>query len=171
MTDIRLNAEEARRTAHRDAVKGKVDREVNAKIAARTEQTTSAEANAMDNVAREFRGKAIGELASQDREVRRARVLARVAQIIDYVFFLVYGLLGIRLGLALIGARTGSGFVKLIHAITAPVYSMFEGTVSSPSLGGFTLALPIVIAIGVYALLHLGIKRLLRLIALRKTEI
>jgi len=44
--------------------------------------------------------------------------------------------------------------------------------VPSPSAeGGFTLALPIVIAIGAYLLLHAGIRWLLRVIAQRKTRI
>jgi hypothetical protein len=48
---------------------------------------------------------------------------------------------------------------------------MFRGIVSSPTAEGFTLALPIVIAILAYLVLHAGIKALLRLIAHRKTEI
>ena len=48
---------------------------------------------------------------------------------------------------------------------------MFNGIVESPSANGYTLAVPIVIAMLVYALLHFGIKRLLRLIGTRKTEL
>ena len=56
--------------------------------------------------------------------------------------------------------------------MTDPLYAPFRGIVASPKAeGGYTLALPIVIAIIVYALLHLGINKLLRLIAHRKTEI
>jgi hypothetical protein len=152
-------------------MKSQVDRDVNAKIAARTEQTTSAEAKEMDKVAGQFRGEAIDEVALKDREVRRARTLARVSQVIDYGFFVLYGLLGIRLVLTLIAARSGIGFVRVIRALTDPFYSMFNGIVASPSAGGFTLAVPIIIAITIYGLLHFGITRLLRLIAHRKTEI
>jgi uncharacterized protein YggT (Ycf19 family) len=125
----------------------------------------------MDKVAGRFRGKAIDEVVGTDREVRRARGLARTAQIIDYVFYVVYTLLAIRLVLALIAARSSSGFVQLIRAVTDPFYSLFRGIVASPSVGGFTLVLPIVIALIVYVLLHAGITRLLRLIAHRRTEI
>lgn len=164
-------ADEARRVAHHDSMKSQVDRDVNAKIAQRVEHSTSAEGLAMDKVATEFRGKAIGEVAGKDREVRRARVIARVSQVIDYVFFVVYGLLCVRLVLALIAARSSNGFVRAIKFVTDPFYAMFNGIVDSPSAGGFTLALPIVIAVGAYVLLHFGVRQLLRLIAHRKTEI
>jgi hypothetical protein len=166
-----LAADEARRVAHHEAMKSQVDRDVHEDIALRAEHSTSAEALQMDKVAGQFRGKAIDEVVGKDREVRRARVLARVSQVIDFLFFVVYSLLGIRLLLALIAARSGNGFVRLIHAVTQPFYAMFNGIVESPSANGYTLAVPIVIAMLVYALLHFGIKRLLRLIGTRKTEL
>ena len=171
MAETKLAADKARSAAHNLAMQTQVERDVNAGIAQRAEHTTTAEAQEMDRVAGAFRGKAIDEVVGKDREVRRARVLARISQIVDYVFFVVYALLGIRLVLALIAARSGSGFVRMIKFVTDPFYAMFNGIVASPSAGGYTLVLPIVIAIGVYVLLHLGVTRLLRLIAHRKTEI
>lgn len=171
MAETKLAADEARRVAHNLAMQTQVEKDVNAGIAQRAEHTTVAEAREMDRVAGDFRGKAIDEVVGKDREVRRARVLARISQIVDYVFFVVYALLGIRLVLGLIAARSGSGFVRAIKFVTDPVYAMFSGIVSSPTMGGYTLLLPIVIAIGFYVLLHLGVTRLLRLIAHRKTEI
>ena len=166
-----LAADEARRLAHHAAMKSQVDREVNDDIAQRAEHTTSAEALQMDKVAGQLRGKAIGEVVGKDLEVRRARALARVSQVIDFLFFVVYALLGVRLVLALIAARSGNGFVRLIHAVTEPFFAMFNGIVASPSAGGYTLVVPILIAIVVYALLHFGITRLLRLIGHRQTEL
>jgi hypothetical protein len=56
--------------------------------------------------------------------------------------------------------------------VTAPFYAPFRGIVGTPSVeGGFTLALPVLIAIVVYMLLHMGINGLLRMAAHRKTEI
>ena len=90
----------------------------------------------------------------------------------DYVFYLIYGLLAIRLVLGLMAANSSAGFVQLIRAVTNPFYAMFRGIVASPTTeGGFTLALPIAVAIVAYALLHQAIKALLRLIARRRTEI
>ena len=53
-----------------------------------------------------------------------------------------------------------------------PFYEPFRGIVSSPATGdGHTLVLPLVIAIIVYILLHLGINGLLRMFAQRKTAV
>lgn len=172
MDDDKLASEEARRDVQHNSVKSKVEGDVNASIAARAERTTPAEAEKMEAVAGEFRGKAIAAVVGTDREVERARGLARVSQVIDYLFFVVYALLAIRLVLALMAARSGAGFVQFIRAVTDPLYAPFRGIVASPTAeGGYTLALPIVIALVVYALLHAGINGLLRLIAHRKTEI
>jgi len=111
-------------------------------------------------------------VAANDREVSMARGLARGSGVIDYVFGLIYGLLAIRLVLALVAARSGNGFVRLIATVTDPFYGMFRGIVPSPSVdGGFTLVLPIIVALVAYALLHAAINGFLRMIAHRKTEI
>ena len=167
----RATTDEHRRAAQHGAMKSQVERDVNADIAERAENTTRAEAQEMDKVAGQFRGKAINEVVETDRAVSRARSLARLSQVIDYVFYIVYTLLAIRLVLALIAARSSNGFVQLIRTVTDPFYSLFRGIVESPTVGSLTLVWPIVIAIIVYALLHLGINGLLRLIAHRKTEI
>jgi uncharacterized protein YggT (Ycf19 family) len=98
--------------------------------------------------------------------------VARISQVIDYVFFIIYALLAIRLILALLAARRSAGFVQFIFWATDLLYSPFRGIVASPTTEtGNTLALPIVIAIIVYAILHAVINGLLRLLAHRKTEI
>lgn len=172
MEDNKLAADEARREAQHESVKSQVESDVNAEIATRADHTTRDEARKMEQVAGEFRGKAIDDVVETEREVERARGMARVSQVVDYIFYLIYALLAIRLLLALLAARSSAGFVRLIYTVTDPLYRPFRGIVASPTVeGGYTLALPIVIAIIVYALLHAGINGLLRLIAHRKTEI
>jgi uncharacterized protein YggT (Ycf19 family) len=171
MEDNKVAVGEARRAVLHDSMKSQVDRDVNAEIAERAEHATRTEEQRMDQVAGKFRGKAIDEVVGTDREAGRARSLTRISQVVDYGFYTVYTLLAIRLVLALIGANSGAGFVQFIHAITNPFYAMFRGIVASPTAEGFTLALPIVIAIFAYLVFHMGIKALLRLIAHRKTEI
>ncbi len=157
--------------AQHNAVKSKVEGDVNAELAARADHTTATEAKKMEQVAGDFRGKALEDVVGTGNEVDRARSLARVSQVIDYIFYVGYALLAIRLLLALLAARSGAGFVQFITAVTDPLYAPFRGIVASPSAEGYTLALPIVIALVVYALLHAGINGLLRLIAHRKTAI
>ena len=172
MEDNKLAADEARREVQHESVKAQVESDVNAEIAARADRTTPAEAQKMEQVAGEFRGKAIEEVVVTEREVDRARGMARVSQVIDYIFYVVYALLAVRLLLALMAARSSAGFVQFLYSVTDPLYRPFRGIVASPTAeGGFTLALPIVIAIIVYALVHAGVNGLLRLIVHRKTEI
>lgn len=172
MVDNKLAEEEAQRAANYEALKSNVKTDVTSEIAARADQTTYSEAHQMENIAGNMRGKAMNEIVETDREVERGRSLARVSQVVDYIFYIIYGLLGIRLLLNLFAARSSNGFVQFINSITNPLYAPFKGITGSPSVeGGFTLALPIIVAIVVYLLIHLAINGLLRIFAHRKTEI
>jgi hypothetical protein len=172
MDDDKLAMDEARRAEQHGAVKSQVEGEVQAEIADRAAQAPPAESQKIDQVAGEFRAKAVNEVVESEREVGRGRVAARVSQVIDYIFFVLYALLGMRFLLALLAAKSSAGFVQFIVTVTAPFYEPFRGIVASPRTdGGHTLMLPLVIAIIVYVLLHLGINGLLRMFAHRKTAI
>ncbi len=104
---------------------------------------------------------------TRDRDARekRQRVIQRVTLGVDYVFYLLYGLLGVRFVLALLGAAETAGFVQFIHGITNPFYAPFSGIVASPAIDGGTIEFSIIIALLAYFLLHLAIRGLLRLLA------
>ena len=173
MSDDKLAIEEARRAAQHESVKSQVEGEVQAEIGERAAaKETAGEAQRINQVAGEFRSKAVNEVVDSEREVERARGLARVSQVVDYIFYVIYALLGMRFLLALLAARSSAGFVRFVVAVSNPFYTPFRGIVASPSTdAGHTLLLPIVVAIIAYVLLHLGINGLLRVFAHRKTEI
>jgi hypothetical protein len=173
MDDDKLALEESRRAAQHEAVKAQVEGEVNAEIAGRASQNpVPGEAERIGQVADQFRAKAVDEVVESEQEVMRSRGLARVSQVVDYAFYVIYALLGMRFLLALLAARSSAGFVRFIVLATNPFYAPFRGIVASPSAeGGHTLLLPIVVALVAYLLLHLGIIGLLRLLAHRKTSI
>jgi len=172
MEDDKLAMEEARRAEQHGAVKSQVEGEVQAEIADRAAQAPPAEGQKIDQVAGEFRTKAVNEVLQTEREVGRARGVARVSQVIDYLFYVLYALLGMRFLLALLAAKSAAGFVRFIVAVTDPFYEPFRGIVASPRTdGGHTLMTPLVIAFIVYVLLHLGINGLLRMFAHRKTAV
>lgn len=172
MEDRIVTDDEARRVAQHEATAASVERDVNADIAHRAEHGGAAEAGKLDRVASDMRSDAISGVAGTGREIERGRTFARISQVVDYLFSLLYGLLAIRLVLALVGARAGNGFVQFIDTVTDPFYSLFRGIVSSPTAeGGFTLVVPIIIAIVVYALLHAAINGLLRMVVHRKTAV
>ena len=172
MVDNKLAQDEAQRAANYETVKSTVESEVNAEIAAEANRKTVSQAQAVENIADDMRRKAVTEVAETETEVERGRFFARLSQFVDYVFFIIYGLLTIRLLLELFAARESAGFVKFIKSVTGIFYAPFEGIAPSPTAsGGFTLALPIIVAIVVYMLLHLAINGLLRIFVHRKTTV
>ena len=172
MDDDKLAIEENRRAGQHGSVKSQVEGEVQAEIAEHAARTAQPDDERVGQVAEEFRAKAVDEVVQTEREVGRARGVARISQIVDYIFYVIYALLGLRFLLALLAARSGAGFVRFIVSVTNPFYEPFRGIVASPSTeSGHTLMVPLVIAIIVYLLLHLGINALLRIVAHRKTAV
>src|SRR5215510_7862325 len=172
MDDDKLAIDEARRAQQHGSVKSQVEGEVQAEIAEQSAVNAPPDHARVQQLAGQFRAKAVDEVVQSEREVERARGVARVSQIVDYIFYVIYALLGLRFLLALLAARSTAGFVQFIVTVTNPFYAPFRGIVSSPSTdGGHTLLLPIVVALVAYIMLHLAINGLLRLMAHRKTEV
>jgi uncharacterized protein YggT (Ycf19 family) len=172
MDDDKLAIEEARRAGQHSSVKSQVEGEVQAEIAESAAVAPAPESERIDQIAGDFRAKAVNEVVETEREVGRARGVARVSQIIDYIFFVLYALLGLRFLLALLAANSNAGFVQFIVTVTNPFYEPFRNIVASPRTdGGHTLMMPLVIAFIVYLLLHLAINGILRIVAHRKTAI
>src|SRR3977135_658051 len=131
--DDKLAADEARRSVQHDSVKAQVEGEVQAEIADRASAAPPpGEAQKIDEVAGHFRSKAVNEVVNTEREVERGRGAARISQVIDYLFFVLYGLLGMRFLLSLWAARSSAGFVQFIVTVTNPFYLPFQGIVASP---------------------------------------
>lgn len=172
MTDRKLEIDEAQRAANYEAVKSDVESRVNGEIVAEANSHRPRDGETIDGVAGRMRERAVDDVVETERDVERGRVVARISQVIDYIFFLIYGFLTIRLLLELFAARESAGFFKFIRTVSDPFYSPFRGLVPSPSTAeGFTLALPIIVAIVVYMLLHLAINGFLRILAHRKVAI
>ena len=167
--DLTLN--EAHRLARHEAIKDEVRSEVQEDISSYAAQSAPNEQEKAAAMGQELRHKAFNEVASTEAEIDRARTAARVSQVVDFVFTLVYSLIGLRILLDLMGARRGNGFRNLIEAVTAPLLGPFESLVQSIGIGQYQLKLSYLFAFVVYILLHLGINSLLRLFVERKTTI
>lgn len=169
--DQRLALDEARRARQHGNLRTELEAEVDRRVAAEARGAMAAEPR-IEEVAANLRHKAVAEVETSERELETLRVAARLNQVIDYVFYLLYGLLGLRFVLALMAANNSAGFVRFVKGVTDPFYLPFKGIVASPSAeSGATLALPILLAIVVYFLLHLAIRGLLRVIAARRTHL
>ncbi len=172
VNDEKLSLDELKRLENYEQVKSSAEAEVNQDIAEEVHRARANDRDDIRDIAEELSENAASEVIETNREIERGRSAARVSQVVDYIFFVIYGLLSIRLILELFAARESAGFVKLIKSATGLLYQPFAGIVPSPTVdGGFTLALPIVVAIVVYALLHLAINGILRMLAHRKTHI
>jgi len=168
MDNTQLAQDDARRVAQHAAVRTQIEGNVNAEIRAQARMASPGQAARIAQVAGDYRGRALDESLSSEYDVSRSRGAARISQFVDYAFYVIYSLLAIRLVLALIGANTGSGFVEFINAVTYPLYIPFRGIVASPTAEGFTLALPVAIAIVIYMVVHKGVNGILRLAGHRK---
>jgi YggT family protein len=165
-----LASDDARRAIQHESLKANVEDDVNAEIAQQAAQAGGG--THIERVAGTLRKNAVDEIADEERTIRRSRGVARVSQILDYGFFLIYALLAIRFLLSLIAARSTAGFVQFIVSVSDPFYAPFRNIVASPKTGdGHTLLIPVVVALAAYGVLHLALNRLLRMFVVRKTEI
>ena len=172
MTNPIVTNDDARQVKQHEAVKAKVESRVNAEVVGEASAASPDAKAEVAAVASKLRDAALSETMEGERAVGRGRIAARGSQFLDYGFYVLYSLLGIRLVLSLIAAQSGNGFVRFIRALTGPFYAPFSGIVPSPSAeGGYTLVGPILIALAVYMLLHMAINGALRMIVERKTEI
>lgn len=147
---------------------------VGSEIRAQDHAAREAHAEDIEQIAHRLHGKAIRNVVETDREIERERTAARIAQVVDYLFYLVYGLLALRFLLALAGANRSAGFARFVDATTGPLYAPFKGLLASPAVqdgSAMTFATPVLVALVAYALLHGAVKGLLRVVGVRRTEI
>jgi hypothetical protein len=172
MADNEVAVDDAATASRNETVKATVARGVASEVTEQAAHSTPADDARVASVAAKIRDTAIDDTAKGERAVGHARTAARGSQFIDYGFGVLYVLLATRMVLALIAAESSNGFVQLIAALTNPFYAPFVGIVSSPAgPSGHTLVVPLLIAIVAYALLHVGINGILRMVSSRKTEI
>ena len=127
MSDDKLKVDEAQRALNYEAIKSEAKADVRRAVV--NEPPTIDQSERVEEMADDMRQRAVDEVAETDREVGRGRVVARISQIVDYIFFLIYGVLVIRLLLELFAARESAGFFQLIKQLTDPFYAPFRGLV------------------------------------------
>ena len=169
--DEKLAADEARRIAQHESVKGEVRERVHAEIARRTDERSPADQANAEALAESLKRKAVQEVAATESELDRGQAAARASQIVDYLFYIVYGIIGLEIVLDAIGARQSAGFKQFVDAIAAPFLAPFTGLMPTPGVGTFRFMLSYIVALAVYILLHMAVNGLFRLFVHRKTVI
>lgn len=163
-----IDREHDRQASARDQLRGSVDRKVGQAIEQQTNLDAPEERAQVESVARELKARSVEEIRQSERELGTGRRLKRIYQYVAYAFYVAYGLIGLMIGLQLIGARDSSGFMKFMAALTMPLLAPFRGVMPDPSLGSSQLMLSYVIALAVYALLHLALKGVFRILIHRE---
>ena len=104
-------------------------------------------------------------LHEQERAIAAANQNSAMARIVNIVYFLFGALqllLAIRLILHLIGANESNGFATFINTLSAPFVALFAGLVQNPVLSGTSvLEITTIIAMIVYGILAWLIGRVL----------
>lgn len=171
LEDEKLAIDETQRIAEHEAVKQDARRGVHAEIAREADRLDARDKRSVAAVGQGLKRKAIAEVVDTESEVERARTVARVSQIVDYIFYVIYGLITLEIVLDLLGARETNTFNRIVERVTQPLLGLFRGLIDDPASGRFQLKLSYVIALIVYVLLHLAINGLLRLVAHRKVAV
>ena len=169
--DEKLRIDEARRIAQHEATKGEVRNQVHAEIVRKADRLDASDRTQADEAAERLRRKAVSEVASTEAEIGRARGVARLSQVVDYIFYLIYGLIALEIVLELIGARESNAFKNFVDAVTAPLLAPFRGLVADPTSGASQFRLSFLVALFVYFLLHLAVNGLLRLLVHKRTTV
>jgi uncharacterized protein YggT (Ycf19 family) len=165
-----LTVDEAERISRHESVKRAVRDQVRADVAREAEATPVNRADE-EAAADRLKQKAVREIGDTESELERGRAAARASQILDYVFYLAYGIIGLAIALEAIGARESAGFKQFIDTLVTPLVAPFRGIMPDPGVGSFQLMLSYLVALAVYLLLHMAINGLLRLLAERKTAV
>jgi uncharacterized protein YggT (Ycf19 family) len=171
LEDEKLAIDESERAARHQAIKGEVRREMQDKIAREAKRTDADQHAEAAVIGEHLREKAIGEIAGTESEIERGRAAARVSQVIDYIFYLIYALIALEIVLELLGARETNSFKRFMDALTAPLLLPFNTLMPDLAQGRFQLKISYLVALLVYVLLHFAINGLLRLLAHRKTVV
>jgi uncharacterized protein YggT (Ycf19 family) len=169
-TDSALLDEERRRASHQ-AVRTQIEADVNARLQSESAQLEPAESSELVGVAHELKHQAVQEAVETERELRQGRTMARLSQVVTYVFYLIYGVIGLQFYLRLVGARASNGFAQFIASLSWPLLAPFERIVETPSYGKSQLQLSYLFALFVYLLLHYAINGAFRLVAHRKVTV
>jgi uncharacterized protein YggT (Ycf19 family) len=165
-----LTKDETRKTDQHETVKDQLRNQVHDEIQKKS-RIDDREKSEIESVAHDLKHKAIHEVSATESEIAQSRTAARISQVINYIFGLIYGLLGLLIALELIGARESSGFKQFINVVTAPLVAPFKGLMPDPRVGNYQLMLSYIIGLVVYGLIHLALKGLLRLMAERPTTV
>jgi uncharacterized membrane protein len=168
--DNKLAQDEARRISGHEEIKDEIRRDIQEEVQITADQKQT-QKPVVEHVAADLKNRAVQEVAGTETELDRAKRAARFSQIVDYIFYLIYGIIAIEIVLELLGAREASGFKQFIDLISTPFLAPFRGLMRDPAIGSSQLMFSFVIGLVVWILIHLAVNAGLRLFVHKKTAI
>lgn len=95
----------------------------------------------------------------------RYRAAGALSAVVNFVFAIIYVIIGSRIVLEMIGANEANRFKQFIDRLSAPFLAIFDGLLPDIRFENFVIPLSFVFALVVYAVVHYGIRRILFAIA------
>ncbi|MFO0748310.1 MAG: hypothetical protein U1F43_22005 [Myxococcota bacterium] len=169
--DPKLARDDARRREQHADVKSELAAEVDRAIVATTQPAVGSDRAEIASVGRELEHRAVREVAETEHEIARGRKSARGAQIVDYIFYVIYALIAVEIALEAAGARDSNGFKGVMDTLTLPFLAPFRGLFADPAIGQYRFMFSYLAALVVWILVHLAIRGLLRVIGKRSTTL
>jgi hypothetical protein len=118
--------------------------------------------------AHHLKQRSVQEASETDREPGAGGTAARISGVVDYLFYLIYGLITLRFLLQLMGEPTGNDFTQFVASLSQRLIAPLEGLVPTPSNSSYRIERSYLLAPIAYLSLHLAINGIFRLIAGRK---
>lgn len=94
---------------------------------------------------------------------RQTATIARIKQVIYFIFGAINTLLIIRFVFLLLAANPASAFVRFVYALSQPFVAPFLGIFGEPVFDGSVIEWASLVAIAIYMLLAYGIARVITL--------
>jgi uncharacterized protein YggT (Ycf19 family) len=167
----KLAADEARRSTEHASMKSELAGAANDAIAREARHELADERAEVAAVGRQLEHRAVREVGETEREVSRTRWSARAAQIVDYLFMVIYLLVVIQIVLEASGARDSNGFKGLMDTLSYPFLAPIRGLFADPSIGEYRFMFSDLAALALWIVVHLMIRGLLRVIGRRQTTL
>lgn len=101
---------------------------------------------------------------------RRAARRVRTHQIVGALFGVLYVLIGLEIALELLGANDRNPFKQLLDGITGPFLMPFRTLLPDVEAGRYQLVVSYVVALVVYVLLQMGVRRLIDVVFERRAR-
>lgn len=160
---------EKRRLAAQPA--GQAAREKQGRRRSKAAPVAPTAASELAGVAHALHKKAVYEAVAAERAFGRNRTAARISQIVDYAFYLIYGVITLQFLLKLMGAPANHEFVQFVVSLSVPLLAALERKIGTVSVGAIQIQFSYLFALIVYTVLHLALNTMLRFIAHRKGAI